>query len=87
LITHAPPRDVGDEHDLAHRGFDCYHALVAALRPALLLHGHVRPDGGRASRMGNTVVRNVVGRHLIDLRAVSGHRAAGAGLGPGWRRA
>ncbi len=71
LITHAPPGGVGDGQDQAHRGFDCYHALVAELRPALLLHGHVRREGPPAagSRLGETIVRNVVGRHLINVQA------------------
>jgi hypothetical protein len=43
LITHAPPRGVGDGDDPPHRGFAALHGLVAALRPAALLHGHVRP--------------------------------------------
>lgn len=87
LLTHAPPRGVGDEPDLAHHGFDCYHALVAALRPALLLHGHVRPAGGRNNQIGDTIVRNVVGRHLIDFQAVTGGPAAAAGSRLGWRHA
>ncbi len=71
LITHAPPRGVGDSDDLAHRGFSCYHGLVAALQPAMLLHGHVYPHGATAEggRLGGTVVRNVVGLHLIDIAA------------------
>jgi Calcineurin-like phosphoesterase len=69
LITHAPPRGVGDSEDTAHRGFSCYHGLVAALAPAMLLHGHVYPHGATAGggRLGATMVRNVVGLHLIDI--------------------
>jgi Calcineurin-like phosphoesterase len=71
LITHAPPRGVGDSDDIAHRGFGCYHGLVAALRPAALLHGHVYPHGAVAGggRLGSTLVRNVVGLHLLDITA------------------
>src|SRR6516225_7516378 len=48
LITHALPRGVGDDDDdPAHRGFSALHGLVAALRPAVLLHGHTRPSGAR----------------------------------------
>ena len=69
VITHAPPRGVGDEDDLAHRGFSCYHDLVAALRPAVLLHGHVEPKPGRAPRqqLGSTAVRNVIGWQLLEI--------------------
>jgi calcineurin-like phosphoesterase family protein len=69
LLTHAPPRGVGDADDPPHRGFQCYHWLVARLRPPLLLHGHVHPYGEGVSdrSLDGTVVRNVVGRHLFEI--------------------
>ena len=69
LLTHAPPRDVGDGEDLPHRGFGCYHGLVAALAPPVLLHGHVHPYGMSQPprRLGATSVRNVTGWHLLEL--------------------
>jgi Calcineurin-like phosphoesterase len=78
LITHAPPRGVGDSEDIAHRGFGCFHGLVDALQPAALLHGHVYPHGVPAGGawLGRTMVRNVVGLHLIDI-AAGPARAAG----------
>ncbi len=71
LLTHAPPRGVGDADDLAHRGFSCFHGLVAALRPRVLLHGHVQPRAGQqcSGALDGTEVRNVLGRHLIDIAA------------------
>jgi calcineurin-like phosphoesterase family protein len=81
LLTHAPPLGVGDGADPAHRGFSAYRGLIAALQPAVLLHGHVHPvvpvpSRGQVSShqaniqgalMGRTVVRNVAGRHLLDI--------------------
>jgi Icc-related predicted phosphoesterase len=69
LLTHAPPRGVGDEDDLPHRGVHALHGLVARLQVPLLLHGHVHPYGTEAPdrHLGRTVVRNVVGRHLFDV--------------------
>ncbi|PRX44234.1 Icc-related predicted phosphoesterase [Prauserella shujinwangii] len=69
LLTHAPPRGVGDREDPAHRGFTCLHRTVERLRPAWLLHGHVHPHGERPAehRIGDTRVRNVVGRHVLEL--------------------
>jgi calcineurin-like phosphoesterase family protein len=69
LLTHAPPRGVGDGDDAPHRGFGCYLGLTAALDPPLLLHGHVHPYGAAAPArsLGRTVVRNVTGWHLLDL--------------------
>jgi 3',5'-cyclic AMP phosphodiesterase CpdA len=41
LVTHAPPRDVGDRDDIAHRGFEQMRAFLRRFRPAYHLHGHV----------------------------------------------
>jgi Icc-related predicted phosphoesterase len=90
LLTHAPPRGVGDGDDPAHRGFGCYHGLTAALDPPLLLHGHVHPYGSAvpARLLGRTVVRNVTGWHLLDLGpATAGRGASPPAPAPGHRRA
>lgn len=69
LLTHAPPRGVGDADDPPHRGFESLVGLVHRLRPPLLLHGHVHPYGAgqRDRHLNSTIVRNVVGRHLMDI--------------------
>jgi 3',5'-cyclic AMP phosphodiesterase CpdA len=71
LLTHAPPLGVGDGDDAAHRGFRALNRLVAHLEPPLLLHGHVHPYGADTPdvMIGSTTVKNVVGRHLIDVAA------------------
>jgi hypothetical protein len=76
LITHAPPRGTGDSDDAPHRGFAALHGLVRALRPVVLLHGHVHPYGQRvpALRLGGTQVRNVAGWHLLEIRPGTGVR-------------
>jgi hypothetical protein len=69
LLTHAPPFGVGDEADPAHRGFSALARLVARLQPVMLLHGHVQSATGAHTdrRIGSTVVRNVTGRHLLNV--------------------
>ncbi|WP_197321387.1 metallophosphoesterase [Saccharomonospora sp. NB11] len=69
LLTHAPPRGVGDRDDLPHRGFECLHQVVHRLRPRWLLHGHVHPYGQSTPdrHLGDTRVRNVVGAHVFGL--------------------
>jgi Icc-related predicted phosphoesterase len=69
LITHSPPKGLGDEDDHAHEGFEAFHDLVRRLRPKLLLHGHVHPYGlARPDRyLGDTRVINVVPFKLIDV--------------------
>ncbi len=74
LLTHAPPRGAGDGDDPAHRGFGCYHGLVADLAPEALLHGHVRPSGEGARDLvaGRTTICNVSGWKLLDITPGSG---------------
>lgn len=69
LITHAPPKDLGDEDDRAHEGFEAFHGLVRDLRPRLLLHGHIHPYGiARPDRhIDDTRVVNVVPYKVIDV--------------------
>lgn len=74
LVTHAPPYGVGDGSDPPHQGFTALNALVARLRPALLLHGHVDPDprAGRDQTIGNTLVCNVTGWRLLTMEPGAG---------------
>ncbi|OLT48207.1 metallophosphoesterase [Saccharomonospora sp. CUA-673] len=74
LLTHSPPRGLGDREDPPHHGFDCLHRTVRLLRPRWLLHGHIHPYGEPApDRLipgpdgTGTIVRNVVGAHVLDL--------------------
>lgn len=41
LVTHSPPRDVGDREDPAHRGFKIMRWLIRWAKPRYQLHGHV----------------------------------------------
>ncbi|MBQ5952394.1 MAG: metallophosphoesterase family protein [Lachnospiraceae bacterium] len=41
VITHAPPRGLGDLDDPVHRGFECLRTLIDRWHPAYLIHGHV----------------------------------------------
>jgi calcineurin-like phosphoesterase family protein len=74
LLSHAAPDGAGDADDPPHRGFRALNWLAARLEPALLLHGHVHPYGATARdyQLGRTVVRNVVGRHLLDIEPDAG---------------
>ena len=81
LLTHAAPEGAGDAEDPPHRGFRALNWLAARLEPAWLLHGHVHPHGTAPSdhQVGRTVVRNVVGRHLIDIEPGARARRLPAG--------
>ena len=41
LVTHSPPRNVGDREDYAHRGFQSFHPFIRWTKPRWLLHGHI----------------------------------------------
>ncbi|RZQ62656.1 metallophosphoesterase family protein [Amycolatopsis suaedae] len=74
LLTHSPPRRLGDREDPPHHGFECLHHTVERLRPGWLLHGHIHPHGEAVPdrRIGETVVRNVVGQHIMEFEVGHG---------------
>jgi uncharacterized protein len=71
VVTHAPPRDVNDDDDLAHRGFVAFRWLVERIRPPLWLHGHTalvrRGIDDRMARHNGTTFYNCTGATLIEL--------------------
>ncbi|KAA9155159.1 metallophosphoesterase [Amycolatopsis acidicola] len=72
LLTHAPPRGLGDREDPPHHGFECLQWTIERLGPEWLLHGHIHPYGERTPdrRVGGTRIRNVVGRQILELDGV-----------------
>jgi uncharacterized protein len=73
VVTHAPPRDVNDDQDLAHRGFTAFRWLAARLDAPLWLHGHTalvrRGIDDRTARHGGTLFYNCTGATLVELVA------------------
>jgi hypothetical protein len=71
VITHAPPRDVNDDDDRAHRGFTAFRWLADRLSPPLWLHGHTalvrRGIDDRTARHNGTLFYNCTGATLIEL--------------------
>ena len=41
VLTHAPAAGLGDDTDLAHRGFEAFLPLLDRWHPAVMVHGHV----------------------------------------------
>ena len=69
LVTHAPPRGIGDGEDLCHRGFECYLDFMDKYKPKYLLHGHVHLDDLNAKRLtvyNQTKVINIYKSYIID---------------------
>lgn len=70
LVTHAPPRDVNDREDIAHKGFKAMRAFLKRFQPAYQVHGHIHlydrtiPN---TVRFLDTDVINVYPYHTLDL--------------------
>ena len=71
VVTHAPPRGVGDSDDIAHEGFEAFLKLMDKYRPKYLLHGHVHisygTDQTRVRQYGDTKVINTSERYVLDV--------------------
>ena len=71
VVTHAPPKGVGDGNDRAHQGFECFLELIDAYRPKYLLHGHVHlsygTDRTREREYHGTRVLNVSEKYMLDI--------------------
>ena len=82
LVSHAPPRDVNDRPDPAHRGFEALRGFLEKWQPAYHLHGHVHLwDRSQPfqQRFAATEVINVFPYRVLDLepaRAANGRVAA-----------
>lgn len=69
LLTHAPPKGLGDEDDPSHLGIEALHGVLETLQPTWHLHGHIHPFGLLKAdrRVGPTTVRNVIPWQVIDV--------------------
>lgn len=72
LLTHSPIAGLGDQPDLAHRGFECFKPLLSRYRPAVMFHGHVHQSytGGKFKRQqewDGIPVINACGSFEFDL--------------------
>ncbi len=72
VLTHAAPKDVGDDTDYAHRGFQAFCSLMDRWKPKCLVHGHVHLRYGipRERQYGETRVINACGRTEIELNVI-----------------
>jgi len=72
LVTHAPPRGIHDDTDLAHTGFEAFLPFMDFYQPRFLLHGHAhvyRSDAITRTRYKQTEVINVYPYRLIEWEA------------------
>jgi hypothetical protein len=83
LVSHAPPRDVNDQPDPAHRGFETLRGFLEKWRPAYHIHGHVHLyDRSQPfqQRFADTDVINVFPYRVLELEPgrAAAHEAAAA---------
>ena len=74
LITHSPPRDVGDRPDKPHRGFLALRRFLRWFRPRYQLHGHVHlydRSQSHVRRFAATEVVNVYPYQVVDLERLA----------------
>lgn len=71
VVTHAPPRGLGDRDDPAHIGFQALVDLLDKYRPQYLLHGHVHlrynADLPRVQEYKDTKIINVSERYVLEI--------------------
>ena len=71
VLTHAPPKGVGDGEDRAHQGFETFLKLIDTYNPRWLLHGHIHMSYGmklqREREYHGTKVINVCEKFVIDI--------------------
>lgn len=69
LVTHSPPRDLGDMPDAAHRGFSSFRGLIERMQPQIVLHGHVHPHGfDKPDRVhASSKIINVVPYRVVEV--------------------
>lgn len=71
LVTHAPPRGLGDGDDPAHMGFESLVEFLDEYHPRYLFHGHVHMSYGcdipREREYNGTVLINACERYVVDV--------------------
>lgn len=71
VVTHAPPRGLGDGEDRPHWGFEALVELLDKHRPGYLLHGHVHTSYGnpspRVRQYEDTTLINTCERYVLEI--------------------
>ena len=71
VVTHAPPRGLGDAEVPAHKGFEALRELLDRYHPLYLLHGHVHLRYGlnipRVLEYNDSQVVNVSERYVLEV--------------------
>ena len=75
VVTHAPPKGLGDGEDYAHRGCEAFVELLDKYKPRYLIHGHVHLTYGheipREMAYNDTRIINAYERYAIDVEPLA----------------
>jgi len=71
VVTHAPPRGLGDDEDPAHWGFESLREFLDEYHPKYLIHGHVHMSYGhkipREIEYNGTTIINAYERYVVEI--------------------
>jgi len=77
IVTHAPVRGIGDEDNIAHRGFEVFQKLLEWQKPRYWVYGHVHMNYGHKNKRviehEGTMLINAYERYVIDVEPAA-HR-------------
>ena len=65
FVAHNSPRQVHDQDDEVHIGFEAFNSYIRRAQPSLFLHGHQHIN--QESLVGRTRVVGTYGARIIDL--------------------
>ena len=72
LLTHAPPRGLGDREDRCHLGFWIFRTFLKFFKPRYLLHGHIHLydiNEPREIHFMETKIINIYEHQIIEIEA------------------
>jgi len=70
LLTHAPPRGIGDREDKCHQGFKVFRIFMKIFKPKYLLHGHIHLydiNAQREYQFKNTRIVNMYKHTILEV--------------------
>ena len=73
LLTHAPPRGLGDREDRCHQGFRIFRTFLKFFKPRYLLHGHIHLydiNAPREIRFMETNIVNIYEHQIIEIEVL-----------------
>lgn len=70
IVTHAPPKGLGDGEDLCHTGFEVFNEIIKEYKPSYFLHGHQHLNyahkAERIQHLDKTTLINGYNYHFFD---------------------